>query len=310
MSKTLATTLLSGVILLISAAHASAATTLGQTGVPLFAGCASGNTWVQGVDPSTGASYHAPSAGVITSWSYQADSSVNERLRFKVAQPLGGNNYAVRAESILETVQPNVLNTYGTRLPIQAGDTIGYYNPDGAACAIAAPSTAVIHLSPGDTNPGDPWGGAATDSGLKLNVSAQLEADADGDGFGDESQDLCPTNAATQGTCPSAGGDDPPETDPPDTDPPETEIVKGPKRRTEEHKATFIFVSDEANSTFECRLKGDALNPSVKAFNPCTSPKTYKKLGEGEYRFEVFAIDPLGNRDIKTGLRFRIIGER
>ena len=36
-------------------------------------------------------------------------------------------------------------------------------------------------------------------------ISAQLEPDRDGDGFGDETQDLCPTNSQTQGACPSLG---------------------------------------------------------------------------------------------------------
>jgi hypothetical protein len=30
-----------------------------------------------------------------------------------------------------------------------------------------------------------------------------VESDADGDGFGDDTQDLCPTNASTQGPCPA-----------------------------------------------------------------------------------------------------------
>jgi hypothetical protein len=35
-----------------------------------------------------------------------------------------------------------------------------------------------------------------------LDLSATLEPDADHDGFGDETQDQCPTNASTQGACP------------------------------------------------------------------------------------------------------------
>ena len=35
----------------------------------------------------------------------------------------------------------------------------------------------------------------------ELLVNATVEPDADGDGFGDDSQDNCPTNAATQGAC-------------------------------------------------------------------------------------------------------------
>jgi hypothetical protein len=37
-----------------------------------------------------------------------------------------------------------------------------------------------------------------------LLASGTIEADADGDGFGDETQDACPTDAATQDACPAA----------------------------------------------------------------------------------------------------------
>ena len=36
----------------------------------------------------------------------------------------------------------------------------------------------------------------------ELVLNADIEADADKDGYGDETQDQCPTNAATQGPCP------------------------------------------------------------------------------------------------------------
>ena len=39
---------------------------------------------------------------------------------------------------------------------------------------------------------------------VQLDVSAVFELEADNDGFGDETQDLCPTNASTQGPCPAA----------------------------------------------------------------------------------------------------------
>ncbi len=46
--------------------------------------------------------------------------------------------------------------------------------------------------------------GAATATG-ELLVQAVIEPDADGDGFGDETQDGCPTQDANQGACDTAG---------------------------------------------------------------------------------------------------------
>jgi hypothetical protein len=40
--------------------------------------------------------------------------------------------------------------------------------------------------------------------GVEFLVNADVEPDADRDGFGDETQDQCPTNASTQGSCPPA----------------------------------------------------------------------------------------------------------
>ena len=59
-----------------------------------------------------------------------------------------------------------------------------------------------------DTNqPTDPPAGSSVGFGpvefeARLLLSAQLEPDADHDGYGDETQDQCPTDAATQGPCP------------------------------------------------------------------------------------------------------------
>jgi hypothetical protein len=42
-------------------------------------------------------------------------------------------------------------------------------------------------------------------SNHQIDVSAVLEPDADHDGFGDETQDQCPTNGSTHGPCPATG---------------------------------------------------------------------------------------------------------
>jgi hypothetical protein len=82
---------------------------------------------------------------------------------------------------------------------------------------------------------------------------------------------------------------------------PETTIVKKTiKGRT----AKFRFVSSEASSTFQCRL-------DMKKFNPCLSPKKYKRLKPGKHVFEVRAVDPAGNRDKTPATRkFRVLPRR
>jgi hypothetical protein len=82
-----------------------------------------------------------------------------------------------------------------------------------------------------------------------------------------------------------------------DTDPPETTITKSPKDRSKKPKAKYRFSSDEPGSTFECALKGRDLDQAVKQFGNCGSPRKYKHLDDGKFKFQVRAIDPAGNVD-------------
>jgi hypothetical protein len=75
-----------------------------------------------------------------------------------------------------------------------------------------------------------------------------------------------------------------------DTVPPQTTIASGPPTSSQSASATFTFASSEGASTFTCRLDG-------AGFVPCTSPKTYTGLGDGDHTFNVQAVDAAGNAD-------------
>ena len=97
------------------------------------------------------------------------------------------------------------LHTFPTRIPVHFLDFIGAAATVGA-CAVRSFNTSDTYdtylgpaLTPGTPAmffPGNGW---------FADISAQLEADADRDGFGDETQDQCPTNASTQLPCPATG---------------------------------------------------------------------------------------------------------
>ena len=55
----------------------------------------------------------------------------------------------------------------------------------------------------GDLNVGDDVDSTAPEN-FEPMISANVEPDADSDGYGDETEDGCPSNAATQGACPVA----------------------------------------------------------------------------------------------------------
>ena len=100
----------------------------------------------------------------------------------------------------------------------------------------------------------------------QLDLAATLEPDCDGDGFGDETQDVAV-----------------------DCVPPDTLITKQPKARTHKRKTTFEFSSSESNSSFECSFRG-------QPFGPCTSPETIK-AHRGVNTYAVRARDAAGNVD-------------
>jgi hypothetical protein len=185
---------------------ASAATTLGSTFVPT-GNCGTDTTYIQTV--SGGQPYSAPYSGVITSWSFQPPGTeVPTTIKLKVGRvPPGAdltNNVSITiiGESAPQTPSGSGLNTFPTRIPVQAGDDIGIY--------VNAPAIVVHscnfdgaytdHFGDGDIAPGTTE--TFTGETFHHDVSAMLEPDADHDGFGDETQDQCPTNASTQGPCP------------------------------------------------------------------------------------------------------------
>lgn len=75
-----------------------------------------------------------------------------------------------------------------------------------------------------------------------------------------------------------------------DTVAPQTTIDKGPKKKSKKRKATFIFSSSEAGSTFVCKV-------DKKAEKPCTSPLKLKKLKKGKHTFSVVSTDAASNAD-------------
>lgn len=81
-----------------------------------------------------------------------------------------------------------------------------------------------------------------------------------------------------------------------DATPPQTSIASGPSGLTNDPTAAFQFSSDEAGSSFQCRIDGGA-------FAPCTSPRTVGPLSDGQHTFQVRARDATGNTDATPASR-------
>ena len=123
-----------------------------------------------------------------------------EQIRLKVGRPAGGDSYTTIGESDYEAPVANTLNTYPTRIPVKAGDLIGFaFSGSGPCIEAPVPGYGARFVN------ADPTVGTTSlfgsEGALRLAIAATLEPDADRDGFGDETQDGCPTQAATHGAC-------------------------------------------------------------------------------------------------------------
>ena len=98
-------------------------------------------------------------------------------------------------------------------------------------------------------------------------------------------------------TCAAPPPPPPPPPDDGDATAPQTSIDDGPQRKTTKRKVKFAFSSSEQGSTFECRLKGKRAKKQLKKYRSCSSPKKYKRLKPGSYKFNVRATDVAGNTD-------------
>ena len=252
---------------LIATPPAGAATQLGETFAPPAGFCDPGFTNITAASP--GSSYAVPSAGVITAWSYQADATPPS-VAFKVARNDGGGSFTILADSGLQTPAPGALHTAQARIPVSGGELIGIFTSNAECGRGAAGYSTFYRPSNSAASSMLAYSGPAS---YQLDVSALLEPDADNDGFGDETQDQCPTDPASQGDCA----------------PPETTITKRPKDKTKRKQAEFEFISSEPGSSFECAQDGSP-------FAACTSP-LIRKVGKGKHAFQVRAIDAVGNVD-------------
>jgi hemolysin type calcium-binding protein len=187
-------------------AASQAATTIGQS--PPTAGtpqpdCTSGGalTDIVQLSNTSGNSYVVPAGGgVITSWRTSTGmGSAAMKLRL-----FRGNASAVTpvAESATETLTAST-GTFLARISVSGGELLGYAinttaNTSQCLNTGAAGGDVIGIASAGPIGQSEMVANGPT---VLANVSANLEPDADKDGFGDETQDLCPTQAGTQGPC-------------------------------------------------------------------------------------------------------------
>ena len=295
--RAIAASLLSAAALFASTGSSGAAVPMGTTGPEPTAGCGASTSQqscfvVPRVD--------APSAGVLVRFRFKhGPAQAGTLVAFKTVG-LQGQQYQViqstptmgistAAETLVHV--PTDANGRPKGLRIGQGQRMGVYvrNPSDSP-----PRVAFISLEggPGFTEyggqnpgPGELTSGiAALITNATVLLAADLEPDADLDGYGDETQDNCPSVPNDQTSDPCR---------------PNTLITGTPPSPTKTTSASFRFTADEYGVTFECRLD------AATDWSPCggATPTTaageertalYTGLSEGDHTFRVRARDALG----------------
>lgn len=121
-----------------------------------------------------GADVRVP-AGVVTSWRLRAPLQPDVQVALRVGD-------AVTAP---ETVRGGAIETFPARLSVRAGDRLAL--DASRSVGATAPVAGSRHVAAGTSRDGE-----------ELLVQATVEPDADGDGYGDQTQDSCPEDRTRQ----------------------------------------------------------------------------------------------------------------
>jgi hypothetical protein len=173
----------------IVAAPAQAATTLGSSATAMVGDCGDGVVaW--GTDPA----FTVPAGGgVITSMATTAPAG--GQISFKVVR----GTTIIAASGLIPVVAST--NRVAMHVPVTGGEFIGMWTGN-ANCAVSSSGNIAGTAAASDPPAGTTLTGVTTSSSATLAVEATLEPDADHDGFGDESEDSCPADAAIHsGSC-------------------------------------------------------------------------------------------------------------
>ncbi|MDX6671988.1 MAG: hypothetical protein QOI91_2351 [Solirubrobacteraceae bacterium] len=159
----------------------------------------------------------SPINGVVVKWRVKSGSSGNP-VALRVLRFTTGTTYRAVRTSTPGTTNGSIAET-ASRVQIAAGDSVGLNIGNSALIWASTPgATGVVWGSVNGFPTGLADGQTAQGDGrpYELLVQAVVEPDADGDGFGDETQDGCPADPARQtpscGTGPTNPNGNPPPT--------------------------------------------------------------------------------------------------
>lgn len=207
--------LLVAALVLFAAAPATASTRFGEVaGVGTPGGPCLGCSQVQVADNPAVTTYVVPHDGVIVQFDIREGNlfAGTQTASLQVWRPQGGGAFRLVGESTAKTLFgilfPGTVDAssyHDVRVSAVAGDHLGlrvYFDGGGnTSSGFASGDAADLYGQViGAPVIGDDVVPTNT-PGYRLNLAAAIERDADGDGFGDETQDECPVQSDVQGIC-------------------------------------------------------------------------------------------------------------
>jgi hypothetical protein len=234
----------------------------------------------------------APASGVIVRFRLRTSAAEPVTFRLATATKQGDTilAQAVRTGPTVTTAGTGGIEEFPARVAVRQGELV----------ALDAPAAHMVYNQGGDqftplyTPPlvegQGPRGPSAEPTG-ELLVQAVMDPDADGDGFGDETQDGCPTQASTQGACDTTG-------------PAVRRIRVGRRavryRLSEDASVTFRVQRARRTKSGRARfvtLRGRFTDEGLAGANSRSLPKRFRKsrLPAGTYRLVARAVDAAGN---------------
>ena len=152
-----------------------------------------------------GASTAAPVDGVVVRWRLLAAPSGSYKIR--ILGPTGGSTYSIlrssQAESVVAPATFAAITTFDARLPIPAGGYVALVPPTFTVQSFreTAPGSGYRQVNDGADGSSVNFAGYGPPIAGEALYDADVEPDADHDGYGDVTQDACPSSGSTQGVC-------------------------------------------------------------------------------------------------------------
>ncbi len=153
-----------------------------------------------------GVSTTLPFDGVVVRW--RVLSSNNGSFRIRVLSPEGSglkvlSSSAVESVSVAPSPPIGKVTSFATRLPIPAGSYVGLGSPTQSLPPIALHVSGASATEFHDAGDGSVISAPGTARSWEVAYDADIEPDADHDGYGDVTQDSCPeAGSVHDGTCP------------------------------------------------------------------------------------------------------------